>query len=568
MVRRLSLRSQITILVGLLCFGLACALALSSAYIARERAIGRITQASTVAAQTLANILDQGMAERYREVRNIAQLLPLREIWNRDPAEIRPVLEQLKVSFPAYAWIGFARPDGTVHAATYRMLEGQSVAARPWFQDGLHGPAVGDVHEAKLLAGILGPSPDNEPFRFVDVAAPVHNRDGTLAGVLGAHLSWSWASEMRGDLLNQSRNPDQEIWILSGDGTVLLGPKTGTKPFTEPQVRAMLRQTSGAFEDTRDGQVFLTGYAVADGYRDYPGFNWIILSRQPKQVAFAYAQQIAATILALGFAVALMGILATSLIAAKLVKPLQILTDAADRIGRDPSVRAFPRVGGSREVARLASSLRSLMRRAGLAERRVLETEQRSQAAHAQHEKDLTALRSLAETDALSGLLNRRGFDLFSQDAVDQFQRYGRNFAVLMADIDFFKKVNDTYGHAAGDEAIRAIARTLSEHLRPTDKVARFGGEEFVVLIREIGQEGVLTVAQNLRRAVELQDIVSGEHRFSVTISIGGALIGPADRDVQDLIERADVALYGAKTSGRNRVVIDGLGPRLASSAA
>jgi len=568
MLRKFSLRFQITLLVSLLCLGLSCALALGAAYIARERAISRIVQGTTDTARTLANVLDQGMSERYREVRNLAGLLPLREVWSREPGEVRPILEQLKQAFPAYAWLGFARPDGTVHAATQRMLEGQSVAARPWFQQGSRGPAVGDVHEAKLLAGLLGPAPGNEPFRFVDVAAPVYDRDGTLAGVLGAHLSWSWAAEARNDLLDQTSYPGQDISIMSSDGTVLLGPGTGTKPFSAPQIQVMLGQKTGSFQDEQSGQTFLTGFAVADGYRDYPGFNWIVLSRQPKDVAFDFAQRIAATILALGLGIAFIGVLVTSVIAAKLVRPLRDLTDAADQIGRDPSVRSLPRVGGSLEVAQLSSSLRSLMRRAGLAERRALESEQRSLAATAQHEKDLVAMRSLAQTDALSGLLNRRGFDLFAQDAMEQFRRQGRNFAILMADIDFFKKVNDTHGHAAGDEAIRVIARTLTQSLRGTDKVARFGGEEFVILIREIGHEGVQSVAQNLRRAVEAQDIACGDQQLSVTISIGGAVSAATDRDVQDVIERSDTALYEAKRTGRNRVVLDGLGPRLATSAA
>jgi diguanylate cyclase (GGDEF)-like protein len=568
MVRNLSLRSQITLLVGLLCLTLSCVLAVGAAAIARDRAIQRITLGATKAAATLAHTLDLGMSERFREVRNIADLLPLQKIWTGDPVEIRSVHEQLKVSFPAYAWIGFAKPDGTVQAATYKMLEGQSVAARPWFQDGLKGPSVGDVHEAKLLAGLLGPSVDNEPFRFVDVAAPVRKPDGTLAGVLGAHLSWTWASDMRQDLLAQLNEPDDDLWILSSDGTVLLGKEAGKKPFPADQVREMLRQKTGAFEDPHAGSPILTGFAVADGDRDYPGFDWIILSRQPKQAAFAYAQSIAWMILSLGVAVALLGIVGTWMIAWRLVRPLQLLTDAADRIGRDPGVRTLPRVGGSREIAQLSSTLRSLLRRAGIAERRAIETEQKSLVEAARHEKDLMALRQLAETDPLSGLLNRRGLELLGQETMQRYLHTKQSFAVLMADIDFFKKVNDVYGHPVGDEVIRAVGAALTCTLRETDTVARFGGEEFVILIRDIGQDGLLGVAQSLRRAVEGLRITHGETEISVTISIGGAMIEPGDRDVQDIVERADAALYTAKSNGRNRVVLAGLQPRLATSAA
>jgi diguanylate cyclase (GGDEF)-like protein len=174
----------------------------------------------------------------------------------------------------------------------------------------------------------------------------------------------------------------------------------------------------------------------------------------------------------------------------------------------------------------------------------------------------------LAETDALSGLLNRRGFDAMGNEAFHHFRQYGRGFAVLLIDIDFFKKVNDTYGHAAGDEVIRTVGATMTKALRSTDTIARFGGEEFVVLLREIGHDVIMGVAQDLRRAVEIANISYQEKVLSVTVSIGGAHARDSDRDIQDLIERADTALYRAKSTGRNRVSIDGLHLQLATAAA
>jgi diguanylate cyclase (GGDEF)-like protein len=213
------------------------------------------------------------------------------------------------------------------------------------------------------------------------------------------------------------------------------------------------------------------------------------------------------------------------------------------------------------EIVQLSSALRSLLRRAGAAEQQVIATS-------TQHEKDVTALRHLAETDALSGLLNRRGFNLLADDAFNLYRRYQRPLAVLILDIDFFKAVNDTYGHAAGDAVIRTIGATLMKTLRASDKVARFGGEEFVVLVHEVDTGGIITVAQNLRRVVEALTIDHQEHRISVTISVGGAIARHSDADVQAVIERADAALYMAKTAGRNRVVIDGLQIQLATAVA
>jgi diguanylate cyclase (GGDEF)-like protein len=560
-MRHLSLQKQISLLVGLLCLGLVCGAALGAAYIAQQRIREAVMSDAARTAATMASLLDRGMFERFREARNIAAMEPLRDIWAGDPAQIRQVIDQLQKSFPDYAWIGFATNDGIVKAATQGMLEGQSVQSRPWFQHGLKGPAVEDVHEAKLLAGLLGSTPNNEPFRFVDVATPVQDANGRIIGVLGAHLSWTWADEARQTLLDHSNRQEEALWILGSDGTMLLGPQVGQKPFSDEQVKRMHEAKQGAFEDNSRADQFLTGYAIASGYRDYPGFNWIIISRQPDSVAFAAAYGIVWTILGFGVAVALVGLVCAFFIARGVARPLWAITEAADKIGRDPNMTLLPRVEGSAEVTRLSAALRSLLRRAGAAEQRVID-------ASSQHEKSISALRQLAETDALSGLLNRRGFDAMGSEAFQQFHQHGRGFAVLVIDIDFFKKVNDTYGHAAGDEVIRTVGATMTKVLRSTDTIARFGGEEFIVLLREIGHDMIMGVAQDLRRAVEIAKISHEGQHLSVTASIGGAYARNSDRDIQDLIERADTALYRAKSAGRNRVSIDGLHLQLAAAAA
>ncbi len=538
-----------------------CGAAIGSAYIAQQRIRQTVMIDAAKTATTMAAMLDRGMFERFREVRNIANLESLQTIWTDHPAKIRQIIEQLQKSFPDYAWIGFATPEGIVKSATRGMLEGQSVQARPWFQDGIKAPALGDVHEAKLLAGLLGPAPNNEPFRFVDVATPVQDANGQVIGVLGAHLSWTWADEVRRSLLGPAARMDDAIWILSRDGTMLLGPDIGKKPFSDEQIQQMHAKSTGAFEDTSGSESYLTRFAVASGYRDYPGLSWIIISRQPDGIAFAASRGIVWMILGLGLVLALAGLACAFFIARGVAKPLQVITEAADRIGRDPNIMLLPRVGGSMEVTRLSSALRSLMRRAGAAEQREAE-------ASSQHEKSMLALRHLAETDALSGLLNRRGFDLLGEEAFHQFREHGRSFAVLLIDIDFFKKVNDTYGHAAGDEVIRALGSAMSQILRPNDSIARFGGEEFVVLLHEARQNAVMAVAQKLRRAVEATHIVHHDRTIAVTASVGGAIARESDRDIQDVIERADTALYKAKAAGRNRAVIDGLQLQLAASAA
>jgi diguanylate cyclase (GGDEF)-like protein len=168
----------------------------------------------------------------------------------------------------------------------------------------------------------------------------------------------------------------------------------------------------------------------------------------------------------------------------------------------------------------------------------------------------MVKLQKMADTDYLTGLMNRRAFLTVAEDTVEFCRRYKRGMATLMIDIDHFKKINDTHGHAAGDDAIKRIAEIIDQSIRTTDKAARFGGEEFVVLLREIDQETAQLLAERIRTSIEQTTITHGETSFAATVSIGVAINANDDRDVQDMIERADQGLYIAKKSGRNRTVL------------
>ena len=168
---------------------------------------------------------------------------------------------------------------------------------------------------------------------------------------------------------------------------------------------------------------------------------------------------------------------------------------------------------------------------------------------------DVAILQDFADTDPLTKLLNRRSFLVFARDTMEHFRRYRRSFGILMIDIDHFKVVNDVHGHGAGDVVIQGIASVIGLAVRPTDKVARFGGEEFVVLLREVSVEEMMIVAERIRTAVGSSPIRTNEFDLIVTVSVGCTMVGYADAQVEDVIDRADRALYLAKASGRNRVV-------------
>jgi diguanylate cyclase (GGDEF)-like protein len=161
-------------------------------------------------------------------------------------------------------------------------------------------------------------------------------------------------------------------------------------------------------------------------------------------------------------------------------------------------------------------------------------------------------VRRQAITDELTGLVNRRRFNEVLDDEIERSRRHGTTLSVLLADLDDFKRINDRFGHPAGDEALREFANLLRVHLREIDVAGRLGGEEFAVLLPETDLEGALAVAERLRRHVDAR-AASGERDVRLTTSIGVAQYHSGSRE--DLLRQADEGLYQAKQQGKNCVV-------------
>jgi len=168
----------------------------------------------------------------------------------------------------------------------------------------------------------------------------------------------------------------------------------------------------------------------------------------------------------------------------------------------------------------------------------------------------LEALRQAATRDELTGLLNRREFDRIIREEHERSGRFGRPVSLVLLDIDHFKKVNDTHGHPAGDAVLAEVARRLSGSVRSVDRVARFGGEEFGLVIMEADAATALDTANRACEAVRSTPVVlpNGE-TLPVTISAGVASIPRDAVEVKELIAAADKALYAAKAAGRDRAI-------------
>lgn len=164
-------------------------------------------------------------------------------------------------------------------------------------------------------------------------------------------------------------------------------------------------------------------------------------------------------------------------------------------------------------------------------------------------------LEKMATQDVLTKLPNRKQILRIIHNRFEYYQRYRIAFGVLMIDVDNFKNVNDTYGHIAGDEVLRDIGKIFQETLRSFDSAGRYGGEEFLVVLVDSGDDNAKQVAERIRLAVENHSINYEDQIIKVTVSIGIAMVSPDDTKESSLINRADKALYAAKENGRNQTV-------------
>jgi len=165
-------------------------------------------------------------------------------------------------------------------------------------------------------------------------------------------------------------------------------------------------------------------------------------------------------------------------------------------------------------------------------------------------------LQTLSSTDRLTGLYNRGHWEEALKLEYARYLRYDTATTLVMFDIDHFKRVNDTYGHQAGDKVIQLVAETVRQHIRDVDIAGRYGGEEFAVLLPDTNKAGGVVFAERLRKAIEAQEVIHDGHVIRCTVSLGVADMSQPTSDYKHLIEWADQALYVSKANGRNMVSV------------
>lgn len=246
-------------------------------------------------------------------------------------------------------------------------------------------------------------------------------------------------------------------------------------------------------------------------------------------------QQVRSATILTGMATIFMGMGSAYFLARSILKPLQRLNVGVARFGKgDLSHRIHLETGD--ELEQLASTINWMAENL---------------------EKNQQALTELATMDVLTGVFNRREFNRRLTIEIERSRREGHSVSLLMVDIDYFKKINDTYGHQSGDDALRHVSALIQAEVRPGDLPARYGGEEFAVILPYADSNDAFVVAERLRSLIAAQDIaIQDGQTIKATASLGCSTF-PTDAETEEsLMAEADAALYRAKRSGRNQVCL------------
>lgn len=515
----------------------ALILMLVSGFLAERREREVIGESLHRVAARISGSLEARLSERRQDIVQLGWLANTSYYVEHDAAS--RLYDNTIVRQPAFAWVGFANQQGEVLIGSAHKLVGSSVADHAIFGRARNGFYLNSPGNDAKLARMLGIDGKGSTRRFLGLSTDVHDHQDVAIGVGLAYLNWSWIEKLIDTMrIDSDRNRELEIFLIDRDDQVIANA-TAAQEVQLPQTprsgnsahrRFLLGQADGSNER------FLISWADQAPGTILSQLGWRVVVRQPVEIALSPVRDLR---IQLGGAAVLltMGILALAWVQARrIASPLGRIAQAADTVTRGETYE-IPTGSRLYEVESLACSLQHM-----------IDTLTHREAA-------LDEMQNLALHDHLTGLHNRRALNLHVEKAVARTQRSGEAFAVFALDLDGFKPVNDTWGHATGDKLLKEVARRLTRAVRREEMLARLGGDEFVILI--IGEPGTLgsdarIVGERVLTCFDEPFEIDG-HLIGVGCSIGIATGQPGDNPAL-LLPRADAALYQAKKGGRRRI--------------
>lgn len=376
------------------------------------------------------------------------------------------------------------------------------------------------------------------------LAVPIKAQSGRFLGVLAVKLNFHAVEEILG------RSPlgkTGQSYLIAQDGTLIAGSHLNSSeimkvkhPFNAahpPESDAVLLE----YSDHHGEEVIGVLHRMSQ-------LEWGVVAQIGKNEIYAEIMRIRILTLLICLGLLLAIGLAAYILGLTIVRPLDRLTNGAAKVAAGDLETELPVVSHG-EVGYLTEAFNNMVARLRqgqeeLATMNGMLTEKNKE------------LQVLSITDSLTGLYNRKHFMEVLASEVARARRNKHPFAVMMIDMDYFKKYNDTHGHQVGDALLKKIGVIFTESLRNVDYASRYGGDEFIVLLPEVEKEKAFEVAERIRGLVAAETLSSDTDRVTVTVSIGVAAFPEHGDTPEAIIARADGALYHAKQNGRNRVVL------------
>ena len=377
--------------------------------------------------------------------------------------------------------------------------------------------------------------------RVILIADAIRAPGGEVIGILGAKLSLEAMDRV---LTAYSETGTRETYLVNKQGKVLASPHL----FSTPSRDVYLEHASATnLYDHPDKPVTYASYkgaTVIGTLKVVPFLKWGVVAEMDKTRAFAQIETLQRMTLVLVGGL-LIGIgLCAYWLGQTIVRPLRRLTRGADQVAAGDLEVDLP-VYTQSEVGYLTQVFNHMVARLRRSRRELDSVNAELQAKNRE-------LHQLSITDELTGLNNRKHLMETLGGEITRSKRNGHTFALLVVDIDHFKRINDTFGHQKGDEVLRRLGDVFRAAIRSCDYVARYGGEEFIVMLPEVGAAGGLEVAERIREQVSRKRINPKGDR--ITVSVGMAMFPEHGDSPEELFQQADQALYAAKAAGRNRV--------------